>query len=322
MEIRRYQPEDFGPLLDLVQACYGKHAEPPEWWRWRHLENKRQESTIWLAVEGSRVIGMRPMTIFDYCLDGKDVKGALFSAVMVHPDFRRRGVFTRLVKEASAEAWRQGATFATTMPNAQSYPAFRRIGWTDPGDRVLFVRKGNLTGRRAASSWSADVDCFPREIDVLVQRFNQSFSGLILRRDSDWLNWRFRTQPWNHYRRFVASTNADGPAGFAVTDWQTRNGIRIGYVVELVAPTEDIRGSLIRSACEALLQEGARLILTVVSPGILSRSFGREGFWRIPRWVSPKKFHTVYQVNPDCGSPESMKDIHNWYQTLGDWDGI
>ena len=80
--------------------------------------------------------------------------------------------------------------------------------------------------------------------------------------------------------------------------------------------------SLIRHATRCLHQDGARVVLTVVSPGLLERAFRAEGFWRVPSWASPKRFHTVYQTNPDCPVPESMSRIENWYQTLGDWDGI
>jgi len=351
MEIRRYQPEDFRPLLDLVNACYRERAEPPEWWLWRHFEYTADATAIWLALNGPRVIGMRPMTLFDYCLEGRPVKGAMFSAVMVDPDFRRQGVFRRLVKEASADAWKQGAAFATTMPNDQSYPAFRKIGWADPGDRVLLVRGGEIASQQKAkkpdwpvrfalaiarfrarirppksanvkSGQITEVDSFPTEVSAFMQCFSESFPGPILRRSAEWLNWRFASHRWNQYRRFLARTEAGNPAGLVVTNRQARDGVLLGYIVDLVAFDEETQRTLIRQACQSLIEDGAALILAVVSPGDLSRTLSREGFLSIPGWLSPKKFHTVYQANPELPCPACLNKIQNWYQTLGDWDGI
>ncbi len=332
MEIRRYQPEDFGGLLGLVQACYGKRAEPPEWWKWRHFEHNPEATTIWLACDGSRIVGMRPMSSFDYSLGGTPLRGALFSAVMVHPEWRRRGVFTRLVKEASLDAWKKGCAFATTMPNDKSYLAFKKLGWTDPGDRVLMMRvqlplthliyKRPVMRDERSATVGEVFSCFPADVGIFTQRLASNFPGLILRRDQGWLNWRYRRQPWNQYRRFIARDSSGNPVGLAVTNRHKRKGLEIGYIVDLLSEAPSYSSRLIHESVDSLERDGVRVILAIVSPGVLSDALAREGFRCLPAWGSPKKFHTVYQVNPDFSLPEPIKRINNWYQTLGDWDGI
>jgi GNAT superfamily N-acetyltransferase len=348
MEIRQYRPEDFPALLRLVEACYGAQAEPPEWWRWRHFEHPGGPASIWLAVEGGQVVGMRPISFFPYFLDGVCVKGGLFSAVMVHPKFRRQGIFSRLVHQSVETAWRTNAVFVATMPNDLSYAGFQKGGWTDLGDRTLYVRVTDWSAvlrSKGAPRWIASlvrprgvslapsdsardfrvetVDRFDLVFEDFTLELGRQWRGVTLNRTSDWLNWRYESHPWNNYTRLIARSAEGQPLGFLVTNLERRAGLQIGYIVDLLARAEAARRSLISAAVENLRRQGAHVIAAVLYPGLVSGSLCAGGFRRMSGWISPKKFHTVCLLNPACADRQQrLTDWRNWYLTLGDWDGI
>jgi hypothetical protein len=294
---------------------------------------------------------MRPMALFDYFLQGRPLKGALFSAVMVHPSYRRLGIFSRLVKACMEEAWRRGAAFINTMPNDISYRGFIKLGWRDPGDRTLYVRPMNLktlARQKVYPSWLGIILGFmtqglvtlisPRpgkhrltlvavpefgmEAGDLSRRIGVSFDGLILNRTHSWLTWRYKTNPWNYYERLEAST--DGRLkGYAVTNLNTQWGVTAGYIVEILGETAEVRQALIEASVEHLRDQGAQICAAVISPPKLMADFRAKGFFHIPQRISPKKFHTVYQPHLDYAADfDTVRSVDRWYQTLWDWDVI
>jgi len=350
--IREFESNDFDGVMALVRSCYGAAAEPPDWWRWRHQELAPQDCTMFVAADGEKIIGMRPLALFPYFLQGSLVKGALFSAVMVHPDYRRLGIFSRLVKACIEEAWRRGAVFVTTMPNDLSYPGFMKLGWRDPGDRTLLIQPldmAALAGKKIKPAWLApalagiaqimlnaivprrgrqglelrEEASFDASAEALSERVGKKFNGIILHRTCGWLNWRFKANPWNSYRRLTARSPQGDVVGFAVTNTEKRWDLKIGYIVELVGDSSGIRRDLIAAATAGLKQQGAACAATVVSAPELIHDFRRQLFFTLPERFKPKKFHTVYLPHPEHAVDfSSVQSISCWYQTLGDWDGI
>lgn len=352
IEIREAKPDEFAGIMALVQTCYGSAAEPPEWWRWRHFELDPKDSTMFVASHNNTIVGMRPMALFDYFLQGTQVRGALFSAVMVHPDYRRLGIFSRLVKACMDEAWRRGARFVNTMPNDISFLGFMKLGWRDPGERTLLVRPINLTGlgrQKVRPLWLGNVlglmaQGFVRliaphptqapiaintvpELSVeagdLSRRIGVGYDGLILHRTHAWLTWRYKSNPWNCYARFEARSAEGTLVGFAVTNMGTQKGIAIGYIVDLLGETSEARQALIEASIARLRDQGAQISIAVMSSPALVADLRSQGFFPVPRRISPKKFYTVYQPHSNYEATfDSVASIDRWYQTLGDWDGI
>jgi GNAT superfamily N-acetyltransferase len=350
IDIREFQPEQFAGVIALDQTCYGEAAQPPERWKWRHFEFDPQNSTMFLALHKDTVVGMRPMAFFDYFMYGQLLKGALFSAVMVHPDYRRLGIFSRLVKACMEEAWRRGAAFINTMPNDISYRGFMKLQWQDPGDRTLYARPLNLqtlARQKVHPTWLgvpagimsqavvkmisprlrrlhltiSAVSAFSPEAGDLSRQIGKRYNGLILNRTPAWLSWRYKSTPWNDYTRFEGRSSDGTLMGYAVTNLNTQWGILTGYIVDLLGENAEARQALIEAAVEHLRARGALIAASVISPTELMADFRAQGFFCIPERLSPKKFHTVYQPHPEHTQTfNAVSSIDQWYQTLGDWD--
>lgn len=353
IKIRPSQESDTAAVQQLVSLCYGDAAEPPEWWRWRHFRLETSRSEIYLIAEGDQIIGMQPMAFFRHTLCGKPINGAVLTGVMVHPDHRRKGIFRNLIKACVEAAWRDGIEFVTTMPNDLSYPGFMKLGWLDPGARTLLVRPLDLVAvaqNKVRPSWLGSVTAVLPQIvvqvtspgsfssnlavlsvdrfdavaaDDLAKRLAAASKGLALWRDGLWLNWRYVANPLINYKRFEARLDGKSLCGVAVTTMETRKDVRVGYIVELVGETSETRRALISTAVQQLKKDGAQIVLTVFSEPASITDLCQQGFYRVPKYLSPKTFYTVYKPHPDkLELLAPLKKIENWQQTLGDWDGI
>ncbi len=349
--IRAYHPQDALAVAELMSAVYGPAATPSAIWRWRHFGWNAERSATLVATSQGRLVGLRPMEIYDFHLGGTPLRGGVFSGVMVHPEHRRRGLFTRLVEASEQLAWERGASFVTTMPNQRSFPGFIKKGYADPGCRQLMLRPcrpvralchhlgpfgqalrslANLEDDAAKSFEAARVDkaihsgpcSFDSAYDELALAHAARFPGLVLTRDAHWLQWRFAASPWHHYQ-LHSLRKAGHLAGYAITTQAQHKKTQVGYLIDLVALEGTHRRALAQAALVSLAHQGCHLLATVVSSPHLQRDLLCSGLLPVPTPLSPKRFYTVYRANAKATRELApLSRISSWYLTLGDWDTL
>lgn len=353
VQMRRHRPSDAKAVTALRRIVYGDEAVSEELWRWRH-EGLGAESGMQVAVVAGTVVGVQPVEIYSFLLDGRPLRGAVLTGVMVHPEHRRRGIFSRLVEAVEAWAWEQGADFVTTMPNDRSRPGFLARSYVDPGPRTLMVRPfapgravwrvlkmapitstvdrlteigGGLTRRLrrrlrlpAAAPHIEEVDTLDGELaDLLASR---PPAGLVQHRSHAWLAWRYTSAPGRPYT-VLRANDGRRPVGYAVTRLQAWGRLAVGYLVDVVATSDAATTALAWSAAEALRAAGADVVVTVVGGRYLIRRLALAGYVPVPRRLAPKKFYTVYRPHPERATAlRALRSIDGWYQTLGDWDTL
>jgi GNAT superfamily N-acetyltransferase len=311
-------------MVDLARACYGERAEPPEWWRWYHFGEGSGEVRVLIAKIDGKPAGMQPLTVLPFARGTERFSGAVLTGGMVHPGYRRRGIFRALVRESVHAAFGLGASFVTTMPNADSYPAFRSLGWKDPGERTLMVRP-LLRGPRSATRRVEIRSAERAEPDwvALGEKAFPSDPPLLQIREPRSFGWRYFENPMRRYHVLEARSAAGELLGVAVGTTQRRRGLPIGFIVDFLAVPGDAARELFDGILAALWDEGARFALAVVSEMRLAAQMKAAGFRRVPAAIPTKRFYTVYTCRP--GAQESHlppPEIGAWHQMLADWDGI
>ena len=350
--MRPFEPADLDAATALVAACYGDRGPDRGRWSHAHFGNAETVSGMMVAAADGALVGMQPMECFPFMLAGEPLLGAVLTGVMVHPGWRRRGIFLALLEACERRAWELGAAFVTTMPNEQSRPGFVKRGYTDPGERTLMVlplarpsrpeASGSGSGwagaalrlgarvsaanrrlRRATTADACGVDRFGREVAEMMRRAAEQWPGLIQLRSEEWLSWRYPCSASGDYRRWVAGGGSGLPEAAAVTARERRRGLEVGYLVDLVGLDEGAAAGVAAAACRGLSDEGAELVIAVVSCRQLVQTLRRVGFRTVPPWLSPKHFYTVYRPAPGQeGRLAPLQEIGCWYQTLGDWDTV
>jgi len=351
---------DSRDLQDLFAICYGRDSDRspgPEEWQWRY-RNGIQPSTIWVAKSGERIVAQRPVVLKWVTIGGEHYRAAHFMDVMTHPDFRRKGLFTRLLSEATRETVEQDIVLCYSFPNEESLTGYeRKSDWTHLASLPLWVkplrseallrqRVANAHVRRAASALLqpvASLSARPwrrrhergtsrleriRRFDERFDRFCQAVAteyDVMMRRDSQHLNWRFIDRPSVSYVVW-ASISAGGTInGYVVARSRDMFGMQLGLIVEVMIRGGDLQAgrNLVARSVEDLTGAGADAIACVTPDHLpICQALRMEGFLPVPEWIAPRKF--PFMVRPKAGSAvgEHLSDLRNWYLSWGDNDAV
>lgn len=347
--VRPFRAGDIAGVRAVLAASYGAEATPAPTYDWWSFGCPAAASGFMVAEAAGRIAGVQPMEIFPFAAGGKNLTGALLTGVAVHPDFRRRGIFSALVKACEQETWRQNAAFVTTMPNEKSRPGFLRAGYIDLGRRQLLVRPlrpatlggkvipvlGHLAGAAGGVVQTVlkkipamdgltvrSVNVLAPEIETLAARHEKLFPGLRMQRSADWLRWRFLEAPLRKYHLLELRTAAGELVGFAAATMDDREQFKAWYLMDLFVGEKEFAAPLVRALCALAPAENAEAVAAVVSSPALVATLGRAGFWPVPDWLPLKRFYSVARFNPNQPAPAEWQTLAGWYQTLADWDNL
>lgn len=348
--IEVYDSENLEPIVNLARTCYGEAGEPLEYWRWRYRSKYPTRSAIIVARSGNEIVGMQPMNVFPAVLGDRQEYLGVLTGVQVHPDHRGHGLFGRMVDACVQEAWKSNAIAVTTMPNEKSYPLFMRKGWMNSGDRSFFVRPlrrggGNTPtgvffsrlascaavlwapGARARRIKQNSMHHLTSTIEDTIDTGNleslDEDDRISIRRDGNWLRWRYADCPVREYCLRKAVNDAGRIIGWAASAVEWRAGLRVGYVMDVVAENVDARTILVRATVDALASHGVAVACAVVSSPLQIASLETAGFAKVPGFMPLKRFHTVHVVNPARETELTLVEtVDRWNLTLGDWDAI
>ncbi|MGI8589145.1 MAG: GNAT family N-acetyltransferase, partial [Chloroflexia bacterium] len=118
VEIRPYRPGDEAALVALFAEVFGKPCSL-EWWRWKLKGQPSPVENVWVATAGERVVGQYAGIPVRVRAGGAVCPAMVSVDTMTSPDFRRRGILSRL-GAAVYEAWATAGVVAVIgLPNEQ-----------------------------------------------------------------------------------------------------------------------------------------------------------------------------------------------------------
>jgi len=348
---RAARPDETAAILRLVRTVHGD--EYPElneqYWQWRYLNDLGFHADILMADHDGQPIGIRPVAIFDYQWGQERLRGAMHTGTLTHPDHRRRGVFSSLIKSSNEHMTRSGTHFCISMPNNQSLPGLLKSGdWVFPGLIPLWMKVidgaallaprlgrplARLLGwlpalarrRRRASSELSPIECepsasLPPEFDDVFDAFARDCGSLMIRRTAAYWNWRYGARPHAAYRTFMARQNGS-LVGAVVTSKGRRAGMDVGMILDVVARGGiPVLRQLIHHAEADLRSRGLGLATCQATGATLQQALREEGYLcPNPSWL-PKRFNFVFRTTGLPGMPRSPSNLSDWHLTFGDSD--
>lgn len=132
-EIRPYRPADREDVLSLFQTVWG--TDRSEDWLVATYENNPylEGPPMLVADAGGEVVAARPFEPFPMRAGSNEFVAIYLNNAMVHPDHRRRGIYTRLINRTLelSEAW--DVAFLFNFANELSAPGNREAGFREVG---------------------------------------------------------------------------------------------------------------------------------------------------------------------------------------------
>lgn len=228
--VRPFRPGDTSAFLSLVETVFDEPRDS-RWFSWKFEANPYVDHVpIVVAEADDRVVGARPFLALRMRVAG-DAHLALEPVdAMVHPDHRRRGVFTAMTEYAIDRYESSDASFFFNFPNAAAAAGNRELGWEKVGDRGTYYRfadpgrvadmRGLPGGVKAAAAavkpastgYVALREAFaPHATNVSVRRASEDPATVLAAtyrerppekihalRDETFYDWRLRNPDWRY----------------------------------------------------------------------------------------------------------------------------
>jgi GNAT superfamily N-acetyltransferase len=304
-EIRFFEPGDRGEVCSLYESVFGETATI-EWFDWKYTDNPFVDGVpIVLAERGNRIVGARPFFALEMCAGDRRTLALQPGDTMVHPEHRRRGLFSRMTEAAIERYADREPDFFFNFPNDRSRPGYLDMGWRLVSETpihyriqnpagVLGVRTDNRVGElvnRCSRSVAVDVldviegfrdRTTAPTADVTIERRPDvpaaALAGLYgsdvperihARRSERFYQWRF-ANPRGTYTTYLARRDGD-LVGSAVVGSQREGGTTVRKLLDFLPMGAAAAGSqdVLASLLEALIADSDSADILAVHGGVL-----------------------------------------------------
>jgi len=265
--VRWYDPSDRDEFVSLYRETFGPGGGD-DWFEWKYVDNPRTTHVPILVAEADGTLaGARAQTPF-LMRAGDDTALAMrFGDTMVHPDHRRRGVFSRLVERALDHYRDMPVAFCYNVPNDLSRPGFLDAGgeivanlpsyYRVQNPRALAANRDDAVvslasrlGTPAARGYLALRDrlASPPENATVTRHSTVPVSALSTLyerapprsvhavRDPTFLEWRYQNPRWE-YDAYTASVDGRLAAAVVTGTRTGADGITVTNIVDVLPLT-------------------------------------------------------------------------------------
>jgi GNAT superfamily N-acetyltransferase len=348
-KVRDGNEKDMEGILSLRDLVFGEVERDkldPRFWRWQIRENPDGTAWIHLAEDGNKIVGHLADLPKRFSVQGKIVLGTLTHDMMVHPDYRRRGISTATAEYAIHRVEREKGMFMTAYSiREESFNSLIKTGWKavlklpvlvfpirfhgimnrylrfQPmslliGGMAKFFYLLLLGRRKKEKMGGVEI----KRVHKLDEQFDLFWEKAISLyrimgvRDRNYMNWRYLQHPTRSYAIYGAFQKEE-MKGYIVLRKVELLNFNSAVIVDLLALDDEILHELVEKGIEHSRQEGTDLLgFMVPKPHPYYQSLRREGF--LP---SLKTFHFLVYSH---WKEESLFDPKGWYITWGDTDVI
>jgi GNAT superfamily N-acetyltransferase len=318
---------DATAFAELFHACFGK-AVDADYCRWKFDRNPAGKAIHVIAGSRHRLVGAVNFIPSRFLIDGSEILACQSVDTMVHPEFRRQGLFTRMSELALACMSERGWEFKYNFPGEASLPGYLKLGherlfdfdyWVAVNWKQLIKRVVNRALRISAQgvqNTSAHPE-FGETFERLWERTRPS-QGITQVRDARYLQWRYGERPDKAYKLLIAEEKSGALKGFAVTAGAN--------IVDIW--TDNRRTSiegLLANALASINDSGESIAHVWTSPRLLDNSILVALGLRRQQGARLLPSRLFYPTQPVClfCSEETMRErltSGNWYLTMGDTD--
>lgn len=333
-------------LRDLVFGDVERDKLDPRFWNWQIRENPDGAAWIYLAEDGEKIIGHLADLPKRFLVQGRLVLGTLTHDMMVHPDYRRKGISAATAEYAIHRVEREKGMFMTAYSiREESLNSLLKVGWKEVMSLPILVfpiRFYGITNRYLhLKLMSLLIGGMARFFYLLLlgRRKKEKMGGVEIKRvhkldeqfdlfwekaislypimgvrDRNYLNWRYLQHPTRSYAIYGAFQKEE-MKGYIVLRKVELLNFNSAVIVDLLALDDEVLHELVEKGIEHSRQEGTDLLgFMVPKPHPYYQSLRREGF--LP---SLKTFHFLVYSH---WKEESLFDPKGWYITWGDTDVI
>lgn len=278
--IRRATAADLDEMIELCRRSLGWDSGGVDeaFFRWKHEENPAGTSPSWVATSpAGDIVGVRVFMRWRFRQAGQPLLGVRAVDTATAPEWRGKGIFSRLTLGALPGLSEDSVDFVFNTPNDQSRPGYLKMGWQLVG-RMPFgvrfrpdaIRHGRAVlapaerwGEATTVGRSAPEVLGALDVPGLLEAMADKRPGIATQVDPAWLTWRYRFPELNY--RVAPLDGSDPTHGMIIFRLRRRGPALECTVCEVLAPS----GANVRRPLGALLRStGADLLVVAPRAGI------------------------------------------------------
>ncbi|MEW6376476.1 MAG: GNAT family N-acetyltransferase [Thermodesulfobacteriota bacterium] len=348
-KVRDGNEKDMEEILSLRRDAFGemeKDKLDPRFWWWEFMEGPYGKAFIYVVEDQDKIVGHFADLPRQFLLRGKAVRGTLSVDLMVHSDYRRRGIFQAMGRYAIQRIKNENALFMMSYPiRRETIQGFKKMGWEEVIELPVLVHPIKFSGivnrylhflplsfliggiarlfynfffqaKKRDESKEIIIEEIRKLDDQFEPFWDHAFSlyPIMGIRDRNYMTWRYFQHPTRTYTIYRAMRGGE-MRGFIALRKVDLLKFNSAVIVDLLALDEDVLIALVREGILYSQREGVDLL----------------GFM-VPR------FHPYYKLFRYCGFLPSFKtflfmvysheeekglfDPKAWYVNWGDTDVI
>jgi GNAT superfamily N-acetyltransferase len=330
IELAPYEEEHREGCMRLLRESfpsgYGESV-----WSWRFTPILGEDLIMLVALKGSRVVGFNSWTPWPYTFRGRLYRSFQLGESVVDPEFRGRGIYSKLQRLGCDISGDRGVDFFLAFPIKGTHGPLLRSGWSHVGDlrgyckilrpfrgaaKVLSLipRDTSRVETGAAAKRVAGEIRIPESSSARADRFARVNSPEFLR-------WRFAENAYHRYS-VHRHTEEDGEAIF-IYRARERKGLNECFLVDFHRSGEDpiffsrALGALVAHARRG----GFDLLTTAFTPGgrILTGAFRENLFFPVP---GKSILFTVHPLGLGERERGWVLDLERWALRPADVDAM
>lgn len=342
--------DEFEGLVELFSLIFGKSGGA-DYWRWQYIQNPLSGNMpeVTVAVDGAKIVGIRPFMLHELWMGDKKIMAAQHCDTLVHPDYRRQGIFNRMGKFSLQYLAQHNCALSFGFPGPMSRQGFQSQGYQRLMDIEIlfkFVNPVNKILSRIKDNKSRDI----KGSGFLAYEKMMSFSGNdtyrieihdgfyedlnnlnTLRKDNiidivrseEYLNWRFDDHFRNKYR-YVLLKKGKNLQGYAVISVQKQyKGLIAGIIIDYVVKDDDAEcfQLLISTILDLFNNSSCQVVATwamssTILSNILIKSYGFKSSTKFPyRNFIGSAYMDLIVIDSSMSEVLDIYDKNNWKVT-------
>lgn len=146
IEIKRLSIETIHEQVELFNLVFGLKATEETWKHKHYFDPSLGRSDVFGALVNHQLVGMNSFIPAQYEYAGTKYMAMQSCDTVVDPNFRGRGIFSKIIQYAEAYYKKLDVDVLIGFPNHNSYPGFIKLGWVSIGNSNKLYLLSRLRG--------------------------------------------------------------------------------------------------------------------------------------------------------------------------------